>query len=145
MVNVTWTVLKDFVDTRSALIQYAEFSDNYVILAFDGPFQVTAGISKLVGSSDLTDFEANYKPTGNRTMFNYAGATVLTGDPARVIDEYSSTVLYVGVAIPASVTSAAVWQITRYTTTGTVMAQAYADGNAKFDNIWDNRTSLSYS
>lgn len=57
------------------------------------------------------------------------------------------TTTYVGRAAPDSATSAAVWQILRITedsSAGTT-ATAYADGNTNFDNVWDNRASLSYS
>lgn len=53
------------------------------------------------------------------------------------------TYTYVGVAKPGTATSAASWQIKRITdATGDV---DWAVGDIKFTNIWDNRTSLSYS
>jgi len=60
------------------------------------------------------------------------------------IDEATSTVTYIGKAVPGTATSAASWQIQKMdTTTGTVIT--WADGNGSSDNIWDNRTSLTYS
>ncbi len=51
---------------------------------------------------------------------------------------------YVGEASTGSATSGASWRIKRVdSTTGTVIQ--WADGNSNFDNIWDNRASLSYS
>ena len=61
------------------------------------------------------------------------------------IDDASSTVTYVGLADPGSATSAAVWQIKKLTTSGSVTTVTLADGNSNFDNVWDNRASLSYS
>lgn len=59
-------------------------------------------------------------------------------------DSGDANIEYVGKAIPGSATSAAVWQISRIdNTTGLVLE--FADGNSSFDNIWDNRESLSYS
>jgi hypothetical protein len=38
-----------------------------------------------------------------------------------------------------------VWRIKRLLTTGTVLAVEFADGNPKYDNIWNDRASLTYS
>lgn len=59
--------------------------------------------------------------------------------------EASATVSYAGKAVPGSITSAAVWQICRITTTGADFVVEWADGDNLFDNIWDNRASLVYS
>lgn len=51
---------------------------------------------------------------------------------------------YVGRAPIASATSDNVWQIMKVDcTSGTVIT--WADGNDSFDNIWDNRESLTYT
>jgi hypothetical protein len=50
-----------------------------------------------------------------------------------------------GIAAIGSATSAAVWQIHRIDTTGGNVSVDYADGNENFDNIWDNRASLTYA
>lgn len=53
------------------------------------------------------------------------------------------TYTYVGNAVPGSATSDAVWQIKRVNnTTGDI---DWAGGALNFNQIWDNRTSLSYS
>lgn len=55
-----------------------------------------------------------------------------------------SLVEYLGRAPTGSSTAGAVWQIRKIDeTTGTIIT--WADGNDSFDNIWDNRESLSYS
>ena len=69
------------------------------------------------------------------------------------IDENSSTedVYYVGKARPGLASSSAGWQIKRITITDTGSPSKlsvdveFADGNPDFDNIYDNRESLSYS
>lgn len=60
------------------------------------------------------------------------------------VDIASSTVTYLGKAVPNSGSAAAVWQIAKIDTTSGASI-LYADGNVKFDNIWNNRASLSYS
>ncbi len=61
------------------------------------------------------------------------------------IDEASSTVTYVGYAILGTATSAASWQIKKISISGTVTRILWADGNSFYDNIWDDRATLSYS
>ena len=61
------------------------------------------------------------------------------------LDEADSSTVYVGEAITGSATSGAVWRIKRILTSGTVLSILFADGNTNFDNVWDNRGSLSYS
>jgi len=52
---------------------------------------------------------------------------------------------YLGYATAGSVTSGAVWAIKRVVETGNNVVITWADGTKDFDNIWDNRTSLTYS
>ena len=48
---------------------------------------------------------------------------------------------------PGSSTSSAVWRVkkTVLSDTSDDVVITWADGNANFDNIWDNRLSLTYS
>lgn len=66
-------------------------------------------------------------------------------EEATVVDKASSSVTYVGTARLGAGTDSAVWQIAKITLSGTVTSVTYADGNDDYDNIWDNRASLSYS
>lgn len=61
------------------------------------------------------------------------------------IDEASSTVTYIGKADTGTLNAAAEWQIQRITVSGSVTSIEWADGNAAFDNVWNDRASLSYS
>ena len=61
------------------------------------------------------------------------------------IDEPDSTTTYVGEAIVSTLGSNAKWRIKKIVESGTVTAILWADGNQNYDNIWDNRASLSYS
>lgn len=70
----------------------------------------------------------------------------LTSGPALAVRvDTVATVTYVGEAQPGTASSAAAWRIKRLTETGDDAVLEWADGNAGFDNIWDNRLSLSYS
>ena len=66
-------------------------------------------------------------------------------DYKTLVDDVGGTVIYIGYAQPNTTTSSASWKIKRITFTGDDSATEYADGNNNFDNIWDNRASLSYS
>lgn len=59
-------------------------------------------------------------------------------------DGSASPVLYLGEATPGSATSASLWRIAKIDTTSQVV-MTWADGDTNFDNVWDNRASLSYS
>ncbi len=61
------------------------------------------------------------------------------------IDEVSATVTYVGKTLPGNLTSASTWQIQKISIVGTETIVDFAEGNSKFDKIWDNRLSLSYA
>lgn len=61
------------------------------------------------------------------------------------IDDVSKSLSYIGFAPIGSATSAAVWRIFRLQTTGDVQAQEWADGDSSYDNIWDDRATLTYS
>lgn len=59
-------------------------------------------------------------------------------------DSGNINISYVGKSATGSLTSSATWQVQRIDeTTGLVIE--WADGDSEFDNIWDNRESLSYS
>lgn len=65
-----------------------------------------------------------------------------------IFDAENSTYSYFGEANWGVATSSASWRIMRLTYSGTnssVLTIEYADGDDEFDNVWDNRASLSYS
>ena len=63
---------------------------------------------------------------------------------AMIFDDTNDPILYLCEAVAGSASSSAVWRVKRIDTTngGTI---TWADGNTNFDNIADNRASLSYS
>lgn len=61
------------------------------------------------------------------------------------IDEVSGSLTYLGIAKIGAATSSAIWSIRKIEKTGNVTTILWADGNNKYDNVWDNRASLSYS
>ena len=71
-------------------------------------------------------------------------ATII-GPLASQLDDVGSGITYLGEAEPGAVTSNSVWRIKKIVETGPDVAITWADGDDLFDNIWDNRLSLSYS
>lgn len=63
-----------------------------------------------------------------------------------IIDQVSDSLIYVGYSDPGVLTGEAKWQIMRLQPgTGASLTLDRADGNCEFDNVWDDRASLSYS
>lgn len=72
----------------------------------------------------------------------------ILGKYAIQLDDVSTTnVTYVGKAAIGSAVGSAVWQVMKIDESGTpiTLVITYADGNQNFDNIFSNRTSLTYS
>ncbi len=62
-----------------------------------------------------------------------------------LVDDYTTpNIQYIGRAAIGSATSAAVWQIAKLDTSSGLV-KTWADGDALFNNVWNNRTSLTYS
>jgi len=62
-----------------------------------------------------------------------------------MVDEASDTVQYIGEAVPNASSGSALWRIRKVLVSGTTTSVQFADGDDNFDNIWDNRDSLTYS
>lgn len=69
------------------------------------------------------------------------------GKKAIRIDDAAGSITYVGFAIPGSSESSAVWQIMKIDeSTDPELIITWADGNDKYDNIWNNHaTTIVYS
>jgi hypothetical protein len=74
----------------------------------------------------------------------YVDTTAPTSASKTLVDEQSTALTYVGKAAQGSATSAAVWQVFRVTVAGTITTIEYA-GTGLFDQIWDDRATLTYS
>lgn len=64
---------------------------------------------------------------------------------ASIVDEVSAALQYIGTGPLSGDTSLPIWQIKKVEKVGTVTRITYADGDNKFDNVWDNRAALSYA
>lgn len=105
--------------------------------SFDKDFNILA--VEVVGHNPTTNTLERLQADGSGALSvgNVAYDTYIATDSG------DTNVTYIGTATPGTATSAASWQIKKVDeTSGTVIK--YADGNANFDNVWDNRESLSY-
>lgn len=78
-------------------------------------------------------------PTGNEVeSYGLAKRLDYAGGPA-------GSPVYIGWALPGTEEADAAWKITKLEYSGAnLVSQIWADGNTKFDNVWDDRASLVY-
>ena len=74
------------------------------------------------------------------------GSGVADGDLTTNYDSVSTTLAYVGKAVAGAQSTGAVWQVKRlvFNAEGDVTT-TFADGDSGFNNIWNDRASLTYS
>lgn len=72
--EVSWTELKSFADSRKLSIQWIDLFNRYYLSAFDGYFALQCNLLKTAGD-DQTDFENNYKNAGNKLLAFSTGGT----------------------------------------------------------------------
>lgn len=66
-INVEWSDLKSFVDSRGVSIQFVEAGKKYFLVAIDSSFALDCTLRKN-GDADVVDFETNYKADGNKKL-----------------------------------------------------------------------------
>ena len=74
-------------------------------------------------------------------------AVDITGDYITTFDyDVDGNPIYIGKSDVGTLKSLPLWQIRKLTySSGNLVDIQYADGDRNFDNIWDNRVTLSYS
>lgn len=65
-------------------------------------------------------------------------------DLATIIDSPDSNTTYIGDAKIGSAKTDAVWQIMKIVKSGTEVEVQLANGNLRYNSIWNDRTSLVY-
>jgi len=69
--NLEWPIFKSVCTARSLSMQYIDLTGSYALMAFDQAFEICCN---LVETADITDFETNYKTTGNKPLTNLTAA-----------------------------------------------------------------------
>lgn len=104
--------------------------------------QGNSGFSS-VGRPDSTDWEEHGASgdvsTGRRLKYTQDVPNSM------LVDDVDASTSYIGESSPGTATSLALWRIKKISVSGTLTSIQFADGNDRFDNIWDDRVSLSYS
>jgi len=98
-------------------------------------------------SNSSTDVTVVDESNGNKSVINTHGDIhVASFDQllAMQVDEASASVTYQGWATIGSSTASAVWRIRKISKSGNVTSITWADSDSSFNNIWDNRASLTY-
>lgn len=109
-------------------------TDNIIIYNF-----ASASLGGSASTNVLTlDYDTTAMDDADELQVHY-----IAPDDNVIIDDTGGTYTYFGFAAPSSATSAARWKIKRLTQATNVFQ--LADGNDQYDNVWDNRDSLSYS
>jgi hypothetical protein len=95
---------------------------------------------------DADNGDVYEKITGSWSLQGSPGSMALTIRSDTIDPTAFPEVTYRGDALPGVATSAASWRVQRLTQQSDGdMEILFADGDDNFDNIWDNRLSLSYS
>jgi len=143
--------LSNQTDLQSALDGKAAFSHSH------DAANITTGtfLNARIAESNVTQHEAALSididqltataNVGDTLVYDGANWAVDMTQLIKYVDDVSGTTLYIGEAQPNTLTSTASWRIKRIVFTGDDSETLYADGDANFNNIWDNRASLSYS
>ena len=79
---------------------------------------------------------------------NGVAVETINGESEKLIKVDSTSTpntCYVGYAEIGALSSDAVWRIMQVVTASGDVETSYANGSSDYENIWDNRTGLSYS
>ncbi len=91
---------------------------------------------------------ATRKPITVDDLGTIHAQSVILSSGGKLIDATSTTdVIYICEAEPGVATSAALWRIKKvsFPPTASFILVQWADGDQRFNNVCDDRTSLSYS
>ena len=141
---------------RNEVLVFGKSGSDYTSLDVDTSGRITN--KNQVYNADTMAYEAMKQPVLELTTSNLYLA--LDGVEAKldfIKNHYSAkydydasgNIIYAGYCAMGSIasTGSAIWLIIKYTydVSNNLTDKAFADGNISFDNIWDNRVSLTYS
>jgi len=123
--------------------------DNFV-LTYDqasGEISLESSGGGVTSIDDLSDVDTttNAPVLGDTLVFDGTNWVTNLTQLIKEVDFVGTTTVYIGEAQPGTATSSAAWRVKRTVFTGDDSETLFADGNTNFDNIWNNRASLSYS
>lgn len=99
--KVQWSLFKQFVDNKSLSIQWLDLDKIYSLKAFDGSFSLECELDKYpTDTTDLSDFENNYKSNGNKPLWQY------DTDGAQIVRIKAAKKGWSFAAVPVEITTA---------------------------------------
>lgn len=102
-----------------------------------------SGTSFKTSAGNLTYVET--ESDGSIPVTIVAGGSSTPSYATKIDDTSTANVIYIGNAAIGSSGASAVWQIKKLDTSSLALDKTWADGNSDFDNVWNNRTSLTYN
>lgn len=118
-------------------------NENGTDVLFDGR------IKNLVYNTVSMEWEAQTAPPAEGSISTLSADTSSIETRSKpmktLVDEADASTTYVGEAATGTALGAASWRIKRLTQSGTVLLTEWADGDGLFNNVWNNRASLTYS
>ena len=63
---------------------------------------------------------------------------------ALITDVASASITYIGEAAIGMAQSSPFWRIRKLTTTGNIVVTTWADVDEEYDNVWNDRATLTY-
>jgi hypothetical protein len=135
-----------------AVLVTNESGSDYRISGHSNQKLIPAGVTVLLSDAEWDTVITGKRGPGQLNPLPLPVDATVTAEPgppyalALLLDDTEAGgISYVGEALPGAATSAASWRVKRLTETGPDVAVQWADGNGNFDNVWDDRASLSYS
>lgn len=127
----------------------------YILKGSFGNRSINAGQTETLSDEEWATVPSTHRGPGflnpQPLPVNASVSASVTPSPAYALavrtDDVGGTpdVTYVGESDPGSASSAAVWRIKRVTDDGTEFITVEWAGGGSFDQIWDDRASLTYS
>jgi len=138
-----------------ALLVKNESSSPYVFESSGGRRQIQPGDTQMISDEEWASVISAKRGVGHLNpqalpVSASVSATVTPNPPyalATRVDDVGGTpdITYVGEADPGSATSSAIWRVKRVTDDGSELLTIEWAGGGNFDQIWDDRASLTYS
>lgn len=89
--------------------------------------------------------ESRTRPNKPAVDVNIGGKSVNSDEETiTLVDTTDSTLIYIGSALPGTLSSDAAWRIQRVDLTTSEIKILFADSDQEYDNVWDQRVSLVY-
>ena len=150
------TVINSLDPTTTQLARSPR-SENSIILGFTGDAanqfdkievaQPSVTVPTSTDRDDLLEKLANdffYDEVINQ-LINITGGDDFDNKLLQVDCDSVVGTTFLGYAASGSLTSGAVWAVKKIVETGSNYSITWADGNKNFDNVWNDRLTLSYS